>query len=257
MSARGCHYGSTDEPGGSAVRKKLEAMDAPTRYVTLHTATFNEAEQLSVLELDDPEALSEFAENPCLNAATQLVLVGHGDAGVRKALARSSVLVESVQEALVRDPEWSVRWSLAWNTSVARGIQHSLAHDLDPEVRVALAGNGWTPEDVLEVLAGDPEPKVRRWTARNARLSAPLALALAQDDDVVVRDALMGNDSVSLTDEFPVATLELSDRGREWVSAARRAARVDAEAFAALRSSWSGTLDELVRTVAELAPSQP
>jgi hypothetical protein len=145
---------------------------------------------------------------------------------------------------------------LAANPSLSAEVQHVLALDEDSDVRHVLARSRALHIDVQRVLVRDVSVFVRSALAKNSWLDLEVQLALAVDDQVLVRQALSENDEVVLTEHFPVAFLELSERGRDLVDGALRAAGAEPEDSEVLRQEWVGTLEELVGTTKELGAEE-
>jgi hypothetical protein len=129
----------------------------------------------------------------------------------------------------------------------------ALAELKEAYVWEALAGNPSSTEDVhLRVLSG-ADWLVRCAVAGAEGVGTRVVKVLAEDENENVRFWLVRNLSAELDASLPVAYLEESTRGVEFVAAAARRAGVDADTRAALRPGWSGTLEELLESCTELA----
>jgi hypothetical protein len=244
---------TTQGPAAALTREDLGALGLHARYDLLKGGSFTAAEQELVLEIDDGDTLEAFAANPHLSEESQAALAVHPGEHVRESLAANTSVCAEVQEVLVRDAARDVRWQLAANTAATPAVQLLLSQDDEGAVRYVLAENPEVMPEVLAVLALDPDEGARANAARNPKVTQDLALVLASDSRTRVRDALARNPAVELSEVFPLACLELSDRGRDLVERVLADSGVDPEASDALRGGWSGTLAELVAAAGEFS----
>jgi hypothetical protein len=145
------------------------------------------------------------------------------------------------------------RYWLAGSNGLAVELQRLLVMDEDRHTRYYLAGNSSLAPELQHLLAVDENKSVRRHLARNSSLVPELQRVMAVDEDEEVRYYLAENKCVTLTSAFPVAFLELSQRGRDFITAHFAQAKLDPEDTAALREGWTGTFEELLETAAELS----
>jgi hypothetical protein len=136
------------------------------------------------------------------------------------------------------------------------------AQQLGVEARMALASAARLDERTQLVLAADSSHAVRACLAGNHQVSPAAQQVLARDPDAGVRTYLRENTAVTLStalpEEFllesPAELFEVRAQEREALEELARAAGVDPEALEALRTGWTGTVSELLRTALEFAP---
>jgi hypothetical protein len=131
--------------------------------------------------------------------------------------------------------------------------QDELASDVNQLVRGLLARNPSLSARPQRVLAKDPSVNVRRGLAKGVALEPEVAALLAGDESRAVQEALASNATTTFTDAFPLACLELSERGRAFIRDRLEQEEVEPECSGALRPSWTGTLTELIETARELS----
>jgi hypothetical protein len=135
-------------------------------------------------------------------------------------------------------------------------LQAELLHSGREILRLALALNAWlAPELQLEV-ALSPDSMERQWLASNIKVTPEAQHLLTRSTDISVLSALMANKNVALSQDHPVAFLELGRRGRSFIEESLARASLESQEQASLRTGWTGTLGELVETAEEFAPGQ-
>lgn len=228
----------------------FKGLSSSERWTSAATWDLDEAAQDALLA--DPDLRRALARNPYVCASAQRVLAYDEVLRVRDELANNHRVNAQVQLVLVRDRA-PVRATLAENPSATAVIQQLLVLDPDQVVRACLATNEGLLEKLQHVLVGDKACLVRSALAANPTVLPRVARQLADDFDFTTREAVAENDAITLDSTFPLACLEGSARGREMVRAAMEGDRTDT--LAVLRSGWTGTLEEMLETAGEFAPS--
>jgi hypothetical protein len=145
------------------------------------------------------------------------------------------------------------RLELTQDSGIDEETQCALAADEVQRVRKWLTENENLAARAQLVLARDEDELVRRRLATHRALTPEVQLVLAEDTCSRVQWRLTRNPHVTLTDDFPVAFLELSLEGCAHLERRFECSGLDREELSALRKGWTGTLEELLETAGELS----
>jgi hypothetical protein len=234
--------------------EELEAMSASVRFALVKSSVFSADEQEALLAAE--YHLEALAGNEHLTLSSQKSLARQEWPVTREHLAFNENVLPSVQSVLAADKDTDVRAALAGNARVSSALQRVLARDSDWLVRMNLASNEALIAALQPLLVRDADRSVREYLGRRRDLAPELVATLAADQEACVREAVAANPSVELSAAFPLACLELSDRGRALVQWVVSQASIGGEVLDVLRWGWTGTLTELVETSEEFAPGE-
>jgi hypothetical protein len=189
-----------------------------------------------------------------LDLETQHALASDPDMGARFHLAGNEELALEVQVRLASDAHFAVKGCLAENPVAAPHVQALLARDPSESVRSHLVRRSDVLASEAQVLLAEDEVDDIRWRlACRGDLTRDALAVLAGDPVMRVRRALAANEELTLTEEFPMQVLELSRRGQELVARGFAEAGLGTDVLEALRVTWTGTLEELLKTAEEFA----
>jgi Leucine rich repeat variant len=137
--------------------------------------------------------LSAIAENP--NTPPKLLLKFTVDSapGVRQGVTKNINAPVAILETLADDEDARVRAELAKNPSIPDSILKRLAVDPIQDVRNSIIENPQATSDVLDLFANEHDDKIRAKVAQHSNISAEAILKFSEDDNCMVREALLKN----------------------------------------------------------------
>lgn len=117
----------------------------------------------------------------------------------QKKIALTKKSSPKLLASLAQDSDWRVREQVAWNKSTPPEVLKSLLFD-ENSIRLGLANNTKSPEDLLMALANDGEDRVRDAVGRNSA-ATPKVLSvlvnLKDEDNVFIRRAIVNHPNVT------------------------------------------------------------